>query len=86
MPRRCSSSPGSIAEEREAADKLQHLIHAKLRHRIKNMLATVGVITDQSLRTATSMACQLGDRRAVRGAGAGPRPAHPGELGKRLDR
>jgi two-component sensor histidine kinase/DNA-binding NarL/FixJ family response regulator len=47
---------GIEAEEREAADKLQHLIHAELHHRIKNMLATVGAITHQSLRTATSMA------------------------------
>ena len=47
---------GIEAEERDAADKLQHLIHAELHHRIKNMLATVGAITHQSLRTATSMA------------------------------
>ena len=47
---------GIEAEERDAADKLQSLIHAELHHRIKNMLATVGAITDQSLRTATSMA------------------------------
>jgi two-component sensor histidine kinase/CheY-like chemotaxis protein len=47
---------GIDAEERDAADKLQHLIHAELHHRIKNMLATVGAITHQSLRTATSMA------------------------------
>ncbi|MDP3677044.1 MAG: HWE histidine kinase domain-containing protein [Novosphingobium sp.] len=47
---------GIDAEERNAADKLQHLIHAELHHRIKNMLATVGAITAQSLRTATSMA------------------------------
>ncbi|MDQ3246711.1 MAG: response regulator [Pseudomonadota bacterium] len=47
---------GIDAEERDAADKLQHLIHAELHHRIKNILATVGAITNQSLRTATSMA------------------------------
>ena len=47
---------GIEAEERDAALKLQNLIHAELHHRIKNMLATVGAITDQSLRTATSMA------------------------------
>jgi two-component sensor histidine kinase len=47
---------GIEAEERNAAGKLQDLIHAELHHRIKNMLATVGAITDQSLRTATSMA------------------------------
>ena len=47
---------GIDAEERVAADKLQHLIHAELHHRIKNMLATVGAITHQSLRTATSLA------------------------------
>ena len=47
---------GIEAEERDAAEKLQHLIHAELHHRIKNMLATVGAITHQSLRTATSMA------------------------------
>jgi two-component sensor histidine kinase/DNA-binding response OmpR family regulator len=46
---------GIEAEERDAAGKLQKLIHAELHHRIKNMLATVGAITDQSLRTATSM-------------------------------
>ena len=46
---------GIEAEERDAAEKLQNLIHAELHHRIKNMLATVGAITDQSLRTATSM-------------------------------
>ena len=47
---------GIDAEERDAADKLQNLIHAELHHRIKNMLATVGAITHQSLRTAPSMA------------------------------
>ena len=47
---------GIDAEERDAAEKLQHLIHAELHHRIKNILATVGAITHQSLRTATSMA------------------------------
>ena len=47
---------GIEAEERDASDKLQHLIHAELHHRIKNMLATVSAITHQSLRTATSMA------------------------------
>jgi len=47
---------GIDAEERDAADKLQHLIHAELHHRIKNLLATVGAITHQSIRTATSMA------------------------------
>jgi len=47
---------GIDAEERDAADKLQNLIHNELHHRIKNMLATVGAITHQSLRTATSMA------------------------------
>lgn len=47
---------GIDAEERHAAEKLQHLIHAELHHRIKNMLATVGAITNQSLRTATSIA------------------------------
>ncbi len=46
---------GIEAEERDAADKLQHLIHNELHHRIKNMLATVGAITNQSLRTATSL-------------------------------
>jgi two-component sensor histidine kinase len=46
---------GIEAEERHAAETLQNLIHAELHHRIKNMLATVGAITDQSLRTATSM-------------------------------
>ena len=46
---------GIEAEERNAAGKLQDLIHAELHHRIKNMLATVGAITDQSLRTAPSM-------------------------------
>ena len=46
---------GIEAEERDVAGKLQTLIHAELHHRIKNMLATVGAITDQSLRTATSM-------------------------------
>jgi two-component sensor histidine kinase/DNA-binding response OmpR family regulator len=47
---------GIEAEKREAADMLQHLIHAELHHRIKNLLATVGAITHQSLRTATSTA------------------------------
>ncbi len=46
---------GIDAEERDAADKLQNLIHNELHHRIKNMLATVGAITNQSLRTATSL-------------------------------
>jgi two-component sensor histidine kinase/CheY-like chemotaxis protein len=46
---------GIEAEQRDASDKLQHLIHAELHHRIKNMLATVSAITHQSLRTATSM-------------------------------
>ena len=47
---------GIEADERETADKLQNLIHAELHHRMKNMLATVGAITQQSLRTAPSMA------------------------------
>ncbi|MEO9131934.1 MAG: HWE histidine kinase domain-containing protein [Sphingomonas sp.] len=47
---------GIEADEREAADKLQLLIHAELHHRIKNMLATVSAITQQSLRTAPSVA------------------------------
>lgn len=47
---------GIDADERDAADKLQDLIHAELHHRIKNMLATVGAITHQSLRTAPTMA------------------------------
>ncbi len=47
---------GIEADERDAADKLQHLVHAELHHRIKNMLATVSAITHQSLRTATSVA------------------------------
>ncbi len=46
---------GIEAEERDASDKLQHLIHAELHHRIKNMLATVSAITHQSLRTAPTM-------------------------------
>ena len=46
---------GIDAEERHAAENLQNLIHAELHHRIKNMLATLGAIADQSLRTATSM-------------------------------
>ena len=46
---------GIDADKREAADRLQHLIHAELHHRIKNLLATVGAITHQSLRTATNM-------------------------------
>jgi two-component sensor histidine kinase len=50
---------GIEAEEREAADKLQKLIHEELHHRIKNTLATVSAIATQSLRTATSLAdCQ----------------------------
>ena len=47
---------GIEADERETADKLQNLIHAELHHRMKNMLSTVGAITQQSLRTAPSMA------------------------------
>ncbi|CAM3154456.1 histidine kinase [Sphingomonas antarctica] len=47
---------GIDAEEREAADKLQDLIHAELHHRIKNTLATVSAIANQSIRTATSLA------------------------------
>jgi two-component sensor histidine kinase len=46
---------GIDAKEREAADKLQKLIHEELHHRIKNTLATVGAIASQSLRTATSI-------------------------------
>ena len=46
---------GIEAEEREAADKLQKLIHEELHHRIKNTLATVSAIATQSLRTATSI-------------------------------
>ena len=46
---------GIDAEEREAADKLQKLILGELHHRIKNNIATVGAITSQSLRSATSM-------------------------------
>ncbi len=47
---------GIDAEERDVADKLQQLMNAELHHRIKNMLATVGAITQQSLSTATSIA------------------------------
>jgi two-component sensor histidine kinase len=47
---------GIDAEEREVADKLQDLIHAELHHRIKNTLATVSAITNQSIRNATSLA------------------------------
>ena len=73
---------GIDAEERDAADKLQHLIHAELHHRIKNMLATVGAITHQSLRTASEHGPrQRRDRRALRGTGALARSAHPRELG-----
>jgi two-component sensor histidine kinase/CheY-like chemotaxis protein len=46
---------GIEAEEREAADKLQKLIHGELHHRIKNTLATVSAIASQSLRTANSL-------------------------------
>lgn len=46
---------GIEAAERDSAILLQNLIHAELHHRIKNMLATVGAITDQSLRNATSI-------------------------------
>lgn len=46
---------GIEAAERDSAIILQNLIHAELHHRIKNTLATVGAITDQSLRNATSI-------------------------------
>lgn len=46
---------GIEAAERASATALQNLIHAELHHRIKNMLATVGAITDQSLRNAISI-------------------------------
>lgn len=46
---------GIAADERDASDKLQELIHAEMHHRMKNMLATVSAITHQSLRTATRM-------------------------------
>lgn len=46
---------GIEAEERQAADRLQNLIHGELHHRIKNTLATVSAIASQSLRTATSL-------------------------------
>jgi two-component sensor histidine kinase len=46
---------GIDAKEREAAGKLQKLIHEELHHRIKNTLATVSAIASQSLRTAPSM-------------------------------
>ncbi len=46
---------GIDAEEREVADKLQGLIHAELHHRIKNTLATVSAIANQSIRNATSL-------------------------------
>jgi two-component sensor histidine kinase/CheY-like chemotaxis protein len=46
---------GIEAEEREAAEKLQQLIHGELHHRIKNTIATVGAIASQSLRTASSL-------------------------------
>ena len=70
--RACSSRSGIDAEEREAADTLQHLIHAELHHRIKNMLATVSAITHQSLRTATSMPHASAAIDGVRALG--PRP------------
>jgi two-component sensor histidine kinase/CheY-like chemotaxis protein len=46
---------GIDAKEREAADKLQKLIHEEMHHRIKNTLATVSAIATQSLRMATSI-------------------------------
>jgi two-component sensor histidine kinase/CheY-like chemotaxis protein len=46
---------GIDAKEREAADKLQKLILDEMHHRIKNTLATVSAIAEQSLRTATSL-------------------------------
>jgi two-component sensor histidine kinase len=46
---------GIDAEQRETADRLQKLILEELHHRIKNTLATVGAITAQSLRNATSI-------------------------------
>jgi two-component sensor histidine kinase len=46
---------GIDAKEREASDKLQTLSVEELHHRIKNTLATVSVITSQSLRTAATM-------------------------------
>ncbi len=46
---------GIDAKEREASDRLQTLIVEELHHRIKNTLATVSVITSQSLRTAATM-------------------------------
>jgi two-component sensor histidine kinase/CheY-like chemotaxis protein len=46
---------GIDAKEREAAEKLQKLIHGELHHRIKNTLATVSAIASQSFRGATSI-------------------------------
>jgi two-component sensor histidine kinase/CheY-like chemotaxis protein len=46
---------GIEAEEREAAEELQRLIHGEMHHRIKNTLATVSAIASQSLRTASSL-------------------------------
>jgi two-component sensor histidine kinase len=64
---------GIEAAERDSATVLQNLIHAELHHRIKNMLATVGAITDQSLRNAT---CMTDARSAIDGRFAALSRAH----------
>jgi two-component sensor histidine kinase len=46
---------GIDATEQEAAAHLQRLLLEELHHRVKNTLATVMVITSQSLKNATSM-------------------------------
>jgi hypothetical protein len=46
---------GIDASQQEAAARLQRLLLEELHHRVKNTLATVMVITSQSLKNATSM-------------------------------
>jgi PAS domain S-box-containing protein len=50
-----SARLGIQATEHEAAQRLQGLLLEELHHRMKNMLATVGGITSQTLRTAQTL-------------------------------
>ncbi|MGZ6050230.1 MAG: HWE histidine kinase domain-containing protein [Phenylobacterium sp.] len=52
---RLMAQAGIEAAEHEAAQRLQHLLLEELHHRMKNLLATVVVITSQTLRTAETL-------------------------------
>ena len=58
------TTPRLAAARRDSAERLQRLILEELHHRVKNTLAIVQSITDQSLRTAVDLP-QAGKGEAI---------------------